>query len=93
MHTPVLVKDVLECLKPQPNENFIDCTVGEGGHSALILERNAPRGMVLGIDLDSEQIKECQKNTARFGDRIVLVNGSYANLADIAKQNNFNSVN
>src|SRR3990167_8404936 len=37
IHKPVLVKEVLEYLSPKPNENFIDCTVGEGGHAEVIL--------------------------------------------------------
>ena len=44
MHIPVLTKEVLELLDPSQNENFIDCTVGEGGHATLILERNKPLG-------------------------------------------------
>jgi len=37
IHTAVLKKEVLEYLDPKQNENFVDCTVGEGGHSEDIL--------------------------------------------------------
>lgn len=56
-HIPVLLKEVLEYLDPKPNENFVDCTIGEAGHALVILEKNAPKGKVLGIDRDEEQIK------------------------------------
>ena len=32
-HIPVLKKEVLFYLDPKANENFVDCTFGEGGHS------------------------------------------------------------
>ena len=51
IHTAVLKKEVLEYLAPEQNENFVDCTVGEGGHTEDILNRNKPNGKVLGIDL------------------------------------------
>ena len=54
MHIPVLKKEVIEYLDPKPNENFIDCTFGEGGHSAAILEKTKPNGKVLGVDLNPE---------------------------------------
>ena len=49
MHIPVLQKEVLEYLSPKPNENFIDATIGEGGHTLGILRKNKPKGKVLGM--------------------------------------------
>jgi len=37
MHIPVLQKEVLQYLNPKPNENFIDATCGEAGHTLAIL--------------------------------------------------------
>ena len=39
VHIPVLKDQVLEYLDPKPNENFVDCTIGQGGHTKLILEK------------------------------------------------------
>lgn len=57
MHTPVLLQEVIRYLKPQPGQNFIDATVGDGGHSLAILEKIMPGGKVLGIDWDETAIK------------------------------------
>ena len=85
MHIPVLQKEVLECLNPKPNENFIDCTFGEGGHTSAILEKNGPKGKVLGIEADSELHKKL--STPRKKERrLKLVQDSYVNLKEIVKK-------
>ena len=93
IHTAVLKKEVLEYLDPASNENFVDCTIGEGGHSEDILEKNGPEGKVLGIDLDPQQIAASQWLHVQFKDRIVLANDSYVNLKEIVERKAFGPVN
>jgi len=92
IHTAVLKKEVLEYLDPKPNENFVDCTIGEGGHAEDILEKNGPEGKVLGIDIDPQQIAASQWLHVQFKDRIILVNDSYTNLAEIIGRKIFGPV-
>jgi len=88
-HIPVLKKEVLEYLAPKANENFIDCTIGFGGHAKAILKRIKPKGRVLGIERDPEIFKKL--NFLKI-ERLVLVNGSYSDLKRIAKGCNFRPV-
>ncbi len=88
MHLPVLQKEVIEYLDPKPNENFIDCTLGEGGHTLAILERTSPSGKVLGIDQDQEILENTRhkiENT-EYGDRLILVCDNFVNLKEIAEK-------
>ncbi|MFH1820344.1 MAG: 16S rRNA (cytosine(1402)-N(4))-methyltransferase RsmH [Candidatus Nealsonbacteria bacterium] len=87
MHTPVLQKEVIAYLNPSPNQNFVDGTIGNGGHALSILERVKPRGKVLGIDLSEKMLKQISKK-----ENLILVCGNYANLKEIVKQNNLNKV-
>ncbi len=57
MHKPVLLQEVIKYLDPKPNQNFIDATVGDGGHASEILRHISPSGQVLGIDWDETAIK------------------------------------
>ncbi|MBU3942483.1 16S rRNA (cytosine(1402)-N(4))-methyltransferase RsmH [Patescibacteria group bacterium] len=91
-HIPVLKKQVLEYLNPKPNENFVDCTINGGGHSAAILEVNKPSGRILGIELDKEIYKNLKNKIAEFQNRLILVNDSYVNLEKIVEENNFGPV-
>ncbi len=95
MHIPVLQKEVLEVLNPRPNQNFIDCTLGGGGHALAILEKTAPKGKLLGIDWDKTQISSFAKTTEdkeNFKGRVLLVNDNFANLEKIVKENKFKKV-
>ncbi len=80
-HKSVLQKEVIECLEPAPNENFIDATFGLGGHSKDILQRIKPNGKVLGIEIDQELYKR-----SKINGHLILVNDSYLKLEKIVKQ-------
>jgi 16S rRNA (cytosine1402-N4)-methyltransferase len=97
MHVPVLQKEVLYYLDPKPNENFIDCTIGEAGHTVAILEKNGPKGKVLGIELDPELYKrlkaaEIKNEKLKIKNRLILVNDSYVNLKEIVEKYNFKDI-
>ena len=81
IHIPVLQKEVLEILDPKPNQNFIDCTIGEGGHTLAILEETAPDGKILGIDWDQEIIKSLKfkVESLKLSRRLILVCDNFAN--------------
>jgi 16S rRNA (cytosine1402-N4)-methyltransferase len=93
IHTAVLKKEVLEYLSPNQNENFVDCTIGEGGHSEDILKKNGPEGKVLGIDLDPQQISASQWLKVQFKNRLVLTTNSYINITEIANNKDFGPIN
>lgn len=82
-HIPVLLNEVIEYLDPKPDENFIDGTLGEGGHSKEILKRTSPAGKLLGIDQDGEAIKIAGENLKEFRERVLLVRDNFANLKNI----------
>lgn len=91
-HTPVLVKEVLQYLDPKPGENFIDCTLGLGGHAKFILEKTAPGGMLLAIEQDRQGLNEAKSNLAKFKNQTVFVNNNFVNLDQIARAYNFSRI-
>ena len=94
-HVPVLLKEVIDYLSPQANENFIDATVGEGGHALTILKLIEPDGKLIGIDLSKEvigRIAKIKDKNEKLKNRLILVNDSYANLEKIVRKNDFKSI-
>ena len=52
MHLPIMVAEVLDCLRPLRGDVAVDCTLGGGGHARAILERIRPGGRLIGLDVD-----------------------------------------
>lgn len=95
MHISVLPKEVLQYLDPKPDENFIDCTIGEAGHAIEILKKTSPGGKLLGIDLNEDSLKSSEfkiKESGLDGKRIVLANDNFANLKELVQKFNFGEV-
>jgi 16S rRNA (cytosine1402-N4)-methyltransferase len=91
-HCPVLYEAVLEGLDVHSGGRFVDATVGAGGHSQGILTASAPHGRLLGIDADPDAVALARRRLAPFGDRALLVQGSFAQLASIASRRGFTQV-
>ena len=64
----------------QPGGTYLDCTVGQGGHAALILEQSGPGGVLIGIDRDADAIAATRESLARFAPRMRLVQGNFSAL-------------
>ncbi len=92
-HIPVLIKEVLDGLHPMPNQNFIDATVGDGGHATAILEKTAPTGKLIAIDRDSGSISRAKLNLENFGDRVIFINDSFAHILNIYRESNIEKIN
>ena len=87
-------EEVIQLLNPKSGENFVDCTLGEGGHSMAILERNKPHGKVLGVDSDPEILEKLRLEVkdADFKERLILVCENFANLGTIIRKYDFKPV-
>lgn len=94
MHIPVLLQEAVEYLNVEKNKNYIDATGGLGGHSEEILKRNYPKGKVLIIDLDNQAIKVLKEKFTKEikNNRVIIKEGNYKNLLEIAKEVNFKEV-
>src|SRR3989339_806691 len=93
-HIPVMVNEILTFLDPKADQNFIDCTLGDGGHAKAIVAHTAPNGRLLGIDADSEALEasSVQRPASRYGERLITVNANFRDLAAIVKENKFGPV-
>lgn len=59
-HVPVMPNEVIEGLRIDPQGSYLDCTLGGGGHSELILKR-LQGGKLYAVDKDSDAIAFAQK--------------------------------
>lgn len=84
-HTPVMLRAVVELLRPERAPRIADCTVGLGGHAEALLERQAPDGTYLAIDLDAENLRRARRRLKRFDDgrRVRWFHADYADLPEV----------
>ena len=75
-------------LDPQPDENFIDCTLGDGGHAIEILKKTAPRGKILTFELDKEAGRKAQARLKEEGllSRVEIINDNFRFLKKYANR-------
>lgn len=73
-HLPVLLNECMEYLNIRDNCDYLDCTLGGGGHSSEILRRLSG-GSLRGIDRDSDAIAAA---TRRISDsRFTAIKGNF----------------
>ena len=92
-HTPVLAEEVMSTLAPARGSLQIDATLGGGGHTERILEATDPDGRLLGLDADGAAIARVDgRLRPRFGDRLVLRQANFREIATIAREAGFDQV-
>lgn len=93
-HIPVMPKESIEFLKVQKNHWYIDCNLGGGGHTELILQAG---GKVIGIDLDADAIHEVAKNhqltvTNRnyhlqaYSENLIIYQSNFSEIDEVIKE-------
>ena len=81
IHATVLRSETLDWLQPRGGGIYVDATLGLGGHAEALLERTAPTGRVIGCEWDAEALASAKERLAGFGERLIVVHASYADLA------------
>jgi 16S rRNA (cytosine1402-N4)-methyltransferase len=64
----------------------VDCTLGEGGHTRLILQRIAPDGRLLAIDRDEAAVDAARSAFADVTPPPTFVHGDFGDLAMLARE-------
>ncbi|MBN2816840.1 MAG: 16S rRNA (cytosine(1402)-N(4))-methyltransferase RsmH [Campylobacterales bacterium] len=78
-HIPVLYREVVETFKGIDSGIIIDCTMGYGGHSSMLLEAN-PNIQLIAIDQDQTAIDFSTQRLAPFGERVSIKKGRFSNV-------------
>jgi len=78
-HVPVLYREVIDIFKDVGNLTVIDCTMGYGGHSSMILESNL-HAKLIAIDQDQTAIDFSTKRLEKFSDRVKIKKGRFSSV-------------
>ncbi len=89
VHQSVMTTEILAGLRVRPGGTYIDCTIGDGGHTHARLGTGHPPPRVLGIDIDSEAVDRARKRLKEYGGLTVVAHSSYTALGQIAEKTGF----
>ena len=79
-HIPVLYREVTEAFDVCKEGIIIDCTLGYGGHTSLLLDADANRQLI-GIDQDPTAIAFSTQRLEPYGDRVQIRQGRFSAVA------------
>ncbi|GGH26403.1 16S rRNA (cytosine(1402)-N(4))-methyltransferase RsmH [Paenibacillus segetis] len=81
-HITVLKKEATEGLHIKPNGIYVDCTLGGGGHSAVILSKLGAEGRLIAFDQDDWALDNAKEHLSSFGERLTLVRSNFRYLEE-----------
>jgi 16S rRNA (cytosine1402-N4)-methyltransferase len=82
IHVPVMLREMVDLLRPRSGGRYVDGTLGGGGHAEAILEACAPDGELLGIDWDEDARGRASRRLARFAARLHVVAATFDEIGE-----------
>lgn len=79
-HIPVLAKEAIDYLNIKSDGIYVDCTLGGGGHSSLILKK-LTSGKLIAFDQDDYAIKRAGERLSKISDNFHIIKSNFVNLA------------
>jgi len=92
-HQPVLYQQIIDYLQPRSPGKYVDGTIGAGGHTAAILAASAPKGCLLGLDVDQSALEIVRSRITQDASRLILKHGSYSHLCQYLQEIGWECVN
>jgi 16S rRNA (cytosine1402-N4)-methyltransferase len=86
IHTPVLLEESIKALNVEPSGFYIDCTLGDGGHSNKILSQLSSQGLLLSIDRDQNAI-DFVKGYYEIPPNWILVKSNFSQVKEVLNSN------
>ena len=78
-HYTVMKNEAVDALECRDGLVYVDCTLGGGGHSELILKRIQPSGRLISFDVDEDAIKASSERLKDYKN-LTIVKNSYTNI-------------
>ena len=76
--------EAVDALNCQDGLIYVDCTLGGGGHSELILKRIQPNGRLISFDVDQDAIDAATERLKNYKN-LIIVKNSYTNIKQVFK--------
>lgn len=81
-HYTVMKNEAVDALECKNGLIYVDCTLGGGGHSELILKRIQPDGRLISFDVDDDAIAAASERLKDY-ENLTIVKNSYTNIKKV----------
>ena len=81
-HYTVMKNEAVDALECRDGLVYVDCTLGGGGHSELILQRISPNGKLIAFDIDDDAIAAASERLKDYKN-LTIVKDSYTNIKKV----------
>ena len=81
-HYTVMKNEAVDALNCENGKIYVDCTLGGGGHSELILKRIQPDGRLIAFDIDEDAIEAASERLKDYKN-LTIVKNSYVNIKKV----------
>ncbi len=78
-HYTVMKQEAVDALECESGRVYVDCTLGGGGHSELILQRIQPDGRLVAFDIDQDAIDAASERLKDYNN-LTIVKASYTSI-------------
>src|SRR5574344_1096551 len=78
-HYTVMKNEAVDALECRDGLIYVDCTLGGGGHSELILNRISPNGKLYAFDIDDDAIEYASERLKDYNN-LTIIKDSYTNI-------------
>lgn len=83
-HYTVMKNEAVDALNCKDGLVYVDCTLGGGGHSELILQRISPNGKLISFDIDQDAIDAASERLKAYKN-LTIAKDSYTNVKQVLK--------
>jgi len=90
-HEPVLLEECIKALNINPDGIYIDGTLGGAGHSLEIAKKLLPKGLLIGIDRDTEALRAAKDKLKNYTN-VKYIHDNHDNIKQILEELQINGV-
>ncbi|KGX93269.1 16S rRNA methyltransferase [Pontibacillus halophilus JSM 076056 = DSM 19796] len=91
-HITVLKNETVDLLNVKPDGIYVDCTLGGGGHSELIVKQLSQEGRLIAFDQDTTALNHAKERLKDYSDRTLFIHSNFKHLEEELEERGITSI-
>lgn len=87
-----MLEETIDRLKVKDGGTYLDCTLGDGGHSSEILRRAGRGGRLLALDRDEDALARARANLKQFASMVTFAHSNHAHVGKVCDEFGFDQL-